>query len=403
MKSSIKSSSEKIQQHFYTRERLGLFRKSEGYDSVAASPGLDENFVKEKIHPYCVYSPPEERILTLVNHANGWLFFGNAAFKPMDFTGRRSTFFCHNFIIPPSKAGGILADFNRLIKTQFETEYDFNKGQAQSFKLNELDALPAFANVCVDYSFAICKAMQDEIINSIHKSIEKNKNTYVVLPDDSKNRFDYTCFLLLEIYKLLPGYIKHQLGFCTFASEPVNKKGIHLVFTVENVFKAFASRLDGSYAVHLGQPPKTYPSHMPLPGKPPKAADFPAKLSQLISTLSSSHFFEETEFWRLRMPELTQVINQAEASWIDKNLEKLTLPQILSIPQSSIKQGLNGGFFRIYVMLSVIKTVLSRRKSLGSQSSLNEADLHYLLGNYFLSLDERNRITAFVLRYQLNS
>lgn len=36
-----------IEQQMYTRERRGVFRTTEGFDTVAASPGLDPSFIKK--------------------------------------------------------------------------------------------------------------------------------------------------------------------------------------------------------------------------------------------------------------------------------------------------------------------------------------------------------------------
>lgn len=40
-----------IEQQMYTRERRGVFRTTEGFDTVAASPGLDPSFIKKCFTP----------------------------------------------------------------------------------------------------------------------------------------------------------------------------------------------------------------------------------------------------------------------------------------------------------------------------------------------------------------
>lgn len=44
----------------YTRERRGVYRATEGFDTVAKSESLDNNFVKKIIHPFCLYDAPAE-------------------------------------------------------------------------------------------------------------------------------------------------------------------------------------------------------------------------------------------------------------------------------------------------------------------------------------------------------
>lgn len=44
-------SGSKIAQQMYTRERRGLFRSTEGFDTVAKSDSLDNNFIKKHCIP----------------------------------------------------------------------------------------------------------------------------------------------------------------------------------------------------------------------------------------------------------------------------------------------------------------------------------------------------------------
>lgn len=47
-----------ITQQMYTRERRGVYRATEGFDTVAKSESLDNNFVKKILHPFCLYDAP---------------------------------------------------------------------------------------------------------------------------------------------------------------------------------------------------------------------------------------------------------------------------------------------------------------------------------------------------------
>lgn len=53
-------SGSRITQQMYTRERRGVYRATEGFDTVAKSESLDNNFVKKIIHPFCLYDAPAE-------------------------------------------------------------------------------------------------------------------------------------------------------------------------------------------------------------------------------------------------------------------------------------------------------------------------------------------------------
>jgi len=97
----------------YTRERGGIFHATDGYDTIAISEGLDHAFVKKYLHPFCIYHSPKilaERgekdasiypeAVTMFQPETGDLVIGQAVFVPADFTGTRSTYFMHNYIIP---------------------------------------------------------------------------------------------------------------------------------------------------------------------------------------------------------------------------------------------------------------------------------------------------------------
>lgn len=108
-----------IQQHFYTRERRGLYKNSAGYDTVAKSAGLSDAFVTKQIHPLCVYSGGGKPAFTLAHFPCGRMLFGRAV-HITDFTGQRTAFFMHNYIFPASRVGEFLADIEKLLCARFE-------------------------------------------------------------------------------------------------------------------------------------------------------------------------------------------------------------------------------------------------------------------------------------------
>lgn len=95
-----------IQQQMYTRERKGVFRSTEGFDTVAKSSGLDVAFIKKVLHPFCMYDAPAELVsrsekdgalypeaVHLFHAENGETVLGRSIYQPVDFTGLRSAFF----------------------------------------------------------------------------------------------------------------------------------------------------------------------------------------------------------------------------------------------------------------------------------------------------------------------
>ncbi len=136
-------SGRKIQQQVYTRERGGIFHTTAGYDTIAISEDLDKAFVKKYLHPICIYSPPKaltERgeknnslypeALTIIQPETGDLIIGQAVYVPADFTGQRSTYFMHNYIIPQERKDEWLQNPAKLFQmNDFKTSYDIGLGQ----------------------------------------------------------------------------------------------------------------------------------------------------------------------------------------------------------------------------------------------------------------------------------
>src|SRR3954453_13087301 len=102
----------KIQQQLYTRERGGVFSSTDGFDTIAVSEGIDKAFVKKYLHPFCLYYAPKAlttsgqkeaslypEAVTLFQPETGDMVIGQAVYVPADFTGQRSAYFMHNYVI----------------------------------------------------------------------------------------------------------------------------------------------------------------------------------------------------------------------------------------------------------------------------------------------------------------
>lgn len=144
------STSHLIQQQMYTRERRGIFRSTEGFDTVANSKGLDASFIKKVLHPLCVYDAPaaltargekQESVypeaIHLVRTESGDVVLGRSIYKAADFTGLRSALFTHNYVIPAGH-GESPSDYKQWLNTSFVDTYDIEQGT----DLPELERLP---------------------------------------------------------------------------------------------------------------------------------------------------------------------------------------------------------------------------------------------------------------------
>jgi len=345
-----------ISQHFYTREKRGLYTSSAGYDTVAKSPLPDDSFVKEKIHPYCVYSGGNENAVTVAHFPCGKMLLSQAVFVPKDFSGQRTAFFAHNYILPAEIVGEVLGDMKKLLFTRFEKSCNENP--------KELTNLPLRAECAEKKLPEVGEVLH--IVNCVIKSVQSAKKTYVILPENSCE--EYVFAMLIEIYKHLPEGVKHLLNFCTNSNEP--RKNIHLIF-IKNADRVGDSRFRDDFVID-------------------RSSQYMQKntfsLSERIEKLPQEKFFTEINFWRKRLPHEISLINKAEINWLEKNFEKL---QFKKIPSEFIKKGKQ--YSSLYVVLEILKYASSKK------------DISSVLGNYFLSPEDYDRTVLMLERNSTGS
>ncbi|MFD0958440.1 GAP1-N2 domain-containing protein [Paenibacillus chungangensis] len=241
-----------IQQQMYTRERRGIFRSTEGYDTIAKSDGLDSIFVKKVLHPLCVYDAPaalatdgvkEESAypesLHLLHLDGGTVVLGRSVYKGADFTGLRSTFFTHNYILP----GGELQanDYRSWLSAEFVDTYAIESGT----ELRELDALPQAAPGIEDEAASSILASLGfqarefkALLHAMMQSLAGKKKVYVALDVPISRLSHEAKRLLVVLYRCLPRAYRETLGFMTYSKEPVSRKGIHLTFVEPGSLRA---------------------------------------------------------------------------------------------------------------------------------------------------------------------
>lgn len=335
-----------IQQHFYTRGR-------HGYNTVAKSAGLSDDFIKKNIHPYCVYGGVDA--LTVAHFPCGKMLFGKATRLPADFTGQRAAFFMHNYIFPPEKVGGFLTEIGDFLHTQFESSFD-------SDKLAEIKDLQRTKHTA-DAPLTSLPNTILHIADCAIESVRKSKKTYVILPPDI-SEID----ALTQIYAHLPDATKHRLGFCSHAAGPEKRKNIHLIFTRDKP-------ISGDFVVDMKIGSGSNTNRTNSEENPD------THITSHLPTLPPEKIHTEAAFWLARTPYLREEITLAEAAWLEKNLATLTPRQILATPPDFIKRGKNGENPEIYVQLSILKSALKN----------SEIPLRYLLGSYSLSPEIRER------------
>ncbi|WP_025717315.1 GAP1-N2 domain-containing protein [Paenibacillus sp. 1-18] len=238
------STSHLIQQQMYTRERRGIFRSTEGFDTVANSKGLDASFIKKVLHPLCVYDAPaaltargekQESVypeaIHLVRTESGDVVLGRSIYKAADFTGLRSAFFTHNYVIPAGH-GESPSDYKQWLNTSFVDAYDIEQGT----ELPELERLPGgsvFPSVdpsAVLTQLKLSEEVFKQLLYAVMMSATGRKKVYVALNVPVEAVASSAKLLLGVLYAALPYAFRNRIGFLTYALEPNSRKGIHLMF-----------------------------------------------------------------------------------------------------------------------------------------------------------------------------
>lgn len=253
----------KVQQQYFTRDREGIFRTSEGFDTVAKSPSLDNTFIKSVLHPYCVYKPPQELLTRgesdsglypesfLVFHTdNGELVIGRSIYISSDFTGQRSASFTHQFVIPKDGKEPYVREPNRLFHIRgFQSSYDIREGK----ELPELDELgydpagEAVQRIGLLAELGIDSQLFQQLVYAVMSSVTNKKKVYIALDTDISASADKAKGLMELLYNSVPYAIRRLLGFMTFHSEPESKHNVHVVFVEKGSLRLPDRRIDKDY------------------------------------------------------------------------------------------------------------------------------------------------------------
>lgn len=260
----------KIQQQMYTRERRGIFRSTEGFDTIAKSPGLDQAFIKKVLHPFCQYDAPAELTargekdvhsypdaVHLFHTEAGETVLGRSVYQPADFTGLRSAFFTHNFVIPAEGKEDAKADYRDWLNASFQDRYDIEQGT----DIPELNAIPTHeggaAGLSPDGALALLEELHidervfKQLLFAAMASASGKKKVYIVL-DVPVEQLSFKAKQLLGVlFGSLPYELRRQLGFLTYAKEPQSKKGIDLMFVEKGSLRLNDRSIEKDYLFEL--------------------------------------------------------------------------------------------------------------------------------------------------------
>ncbi|MBT2763965.1 hypothetical protein [Paenibacillus sp. ISL-20] len=259
-----------IQQQMYTRERRGIFRSAEGFDTVARSSGLEASFIKKVLHPFCQYEAPAEltarsereaaaypAALHLFHTETGETVLGRSVFQPADFTGLRSAFFTHHYVIPDGFLEDEHSAYQTWLQASFADHYDIEEG----VDLPQLPAIPVQADSQAAISSKETPAFLQEL--GIDEKIFKQllyacisaaagkKKVYIVLDVPVEQLSAKAEQLLFVLFGRLPYALRRVLGFVTYAKEPQSKKGLHLMFVEKGSLRLGDRSIEKDYLFEL--------------------------------------------------------------------------------------------------------------------------------------------------------
>lgn len=257
------SGDRRIQQQYYTRGREGVFRSSEGFDTVAVSPGLDLTFIKSTLQPYCVYKAPKELAerseedaslypepLTVFHAKGGDLVIGRSVYVAVDFTGQRSASFTHQYVVPAERKEAFIREPNRLFRVQgFQDRYD-EHGSKELPELDEIEFDKTFDSGGIDrllQKLGIGDVRFRELIHAVWVAVSGKRKVYISLDSDAREAAEDARRLLEIVYRCLPYPVRRRLGFTTFSAEAESKQHLHLVFVERGGIRSSDRSIDKDF------------------------------------------------------------------------------------------------------------------------------------------------------------
>lgn len=247
-----------IQQHYYTRDKKGLYSVTPGYDTIAKSKGLNDELIKGVLHNYCFYEAPFELIeeenlnkypkaLMCFNVPSKEMVIGCSSFAGKDYTGQRNRYFTHNYVVSEVEKEFYIRNPERIFHAEFKTPVfnysllaDDSHEMSETF-LDELADIPSdkhspefftkdqfFKELCIEES------MYKKLLSACFDSVLNNRKIYIVLKVPVQELSKYSKQLMEYIYIGLPYVVRRNFGFITYVKDSKSKEYINLQFVAKD-------------------------------------------------------------------------------------------------------------------------------------------------------------------------
>lgn len=257
-----------IQQHYYTRDRKGIFSKTPGYDTVAKSKNLEDDFIINTLHDLCFYEAPsslaaEEDVLKYptslfcINTEDNRMVVGQSVFAGKDYTGQRNRYFTHNYIISEEERNEYIENPEKVIfSAGFMLNYNLDKGifLPEVSKIENSNSEDCFSSI--EEMFLATDMSKKTFLNLIKASFDGakyGKNIYIVLDSDNKSITTLAKGILKYLYRAIPFEVRKKTGFITYMKEPKNKNLINIIFLCKGSIKRLTTEIKAGYVFDLAE------------------------------------------------------------------------------------------------------------------------------------------------------
>lgn len=225
-------------EHIYTRTNEGFFTHCEGYDTIALSKGLEYEYIKKNIYPFCFYEKhgnldtmPYVYYYKYIESPDGGknaVVFGRNKY----IYSSRNYIMCNSLIIYNSEL--------ELLNKNFESFLEFDCYSDNIIKpsiLEDINISKYFKPYSVlkerDFIFNLfdinIKKYKNLLYNVLH-TIEKKQTLYIKLNCERKFCSRYAKKLIKLLFLNIPSSLKRQLSYITYSPTIDLKVFFNIVF-----------------------------------------------------------------------------------------------------------------------------------------------------------------------------
>ncbi|MEW9097079.1 MAG: hypothetical protein AB2417_18535 [Clostridiaceae bacterium] len=255
-----------IQQHYYTRDKKGVYSNTPGYDTVGKSINLEDDFIVDVLHNLCFYEAPsilagEEDILKYpqalfcVNTEDNKIIIGQSVFAGKDYTGNRNRYFTHSYIISEKEREDYIENPEKIIYLKgFVDNYDVDKGKIIPEVLETRVGKNTESFSSIDEMFSktgIEKKAFKKLITASFNAALYGKKIYIVLDCEPKDLNNISKEILTYLYRCIPFEVRRKIGFITYMKEPQNKDLINLMFLNKGSIKRLTTEIKAGYVFNF--------------------------------------------------------------------------------------------------------------------------------------------------------